>query len=124
MTNDALTMQSRSGYSSADGKRRRTAALQDAAAQSARFWSAALWRRFQWAAALVAIFWVSVQTSFAKSLLFKNAIVHTIAKGDIQNGQVLVTDGKISAVASADAGLHADETVDLKGAHLYPGFIN
>jgi imidazolonepropionase-like amidohydrolase len=60
----------------------------------------------------------------AKSLLIKNAIVHTVAKGDIQNGQVLVTDGKISAVASGDAGLHADETVDLKGAHLYPGFIN
>src|SRR4051812_24210847 len=60
----------------------------------------------------------------AKSLLFKNAIVHTVAKGDIENGQVLVTDGKISAVAKADENLRADETIDLKGAHLYPGFIN
>ena len=60
----------------------------------------------------------------AKTLLFKNAIVHTVAKGDIENGQVLVTDGKISAVAKADENLQADETIDLKGAHLYPGFIN
>src|SRR3954462_11867250 len=60
----------------------------------------------------------------AKTLLLKNAVVHTVAKGDIENGQVLVTDGKISAVARGEENLQADETVDLKGAHLYPGFIN
>jgi imidazolonepropionase-like amidohydrolase len=60
----------------------------------------------------------------AKTTLFKNATVHTVAKGDMENGQVLVTDGKISAVAKADENLQADETIDLKGAHLYPGFIN
>jgi imidazolonepropionase-like amidohydrolase len=60
----------------------------------------------------------------AKSLLLKNATVHTVAKGDIQNGQVLITDGKILAVANGDANLQADQTVDLNGAHLYPGFIN
>jgi imidazolonepropionase-like amidohydrolase len=60
----------------------------------------------------------------AKTTLFKNAMVHTVAKGDVENGKVLVTDGKISAVAKADESLQADETIDLKGAHLYPGFIN
>lgn len=60
----------------------------------------------------------------AKTLLIKNAAVHTVAKGDIEKGQVLITDGKISAVAKADENLQADETIDLKGGHLYPGFIN
>src|SRR3954470_2447513 len=66
---------------------------------------------------------VTVEAS-AKTMLFKNAVVHTIAKGDIEKGQVFVTDGKISAIANVDEILQADETIDLKGAHLYPGFIN
>ncbi|HUS34816.1 MAG TPA: amidohydrolase family protein [Verrucomicrobiae bacterium] len=60
----------------------------------------------------------------AKTLLIKNAVVHTVTKGNIENGQVLVTDGKITTVAKGDESLQADEVVDLKGAHLYPGFIN
>jgi imidazolonepropionase-like amidohydrolase len=66
----------------------------------------------------------ALSAASAKTLLLKNAIVHTITKGDIENGQVLVTDGKISAVAKADENLQADEVIDLKGAHLYPGMIN
>jgi imidazolonepropionase-like amidohydrolase len=80
-------------------------------------------RRFLGALFIAALI-AALPCSFGKSLLLKNAIVHTIAKGDIENGQVLVTDGKISAVAKSDESLQADETVDLKGAHLYPGFIN
>jgi imidazolonepropionase-like amidohydrolase len=75
--------------------------------------------KFALVAALAAMADVS-----GKTLLFKNAMVHTVAKGDIENGQVLVTDGKIAAVGKAEENLSADETVDLKGAHLYPGFIN
>lgn len=60
----------------------------------------------------------------AKTFLIKNAVVHTVANGTIESGQVLVTDGKISSVAKADETLQADEVVDLKGAHLYPGLIN
>jgi imidazolonepropionase-like amidohydrolase len=67
---------------------------------------------------------VAMSSAAAKTLLIKNAIVHTVAKGDIENGQVLVTDGKITTVAKGDEFLQADEVVDLKGAHLYPGFIN
>src|SRR5437762_7809307 len=66
----------------------------------------------------------AAENTTAKTLLIKNAIVHTIAKGDIEKGQVLVRDGKIAAVGNADENLQADDTVDLKGAHLYPGFIN
>src|SRR3954468_8652009 len=67
---------------------------------------------------------IVVAPASAKTTLFKNGTVHTVAKGDIENGQVLVTDGEISAVAKGDENLQADETIDLKGAHLYPGFIN
>jgi imidazolonepropionase-like amidohydrolase len=66
----------------------------------------------------------AMSSAAAKTLLIKNAFVHTVAKGDIENGQVLVTDGKITTVAKRDESLQADEVVDLKGAHLYPGFIN
>ena len=66
----------------------------------------------------------ALSAASAKTLLIKNATVHTVTKGDIENGQVLITDGKISAIAKADETLQADEVVDLKGAHLYPGMIN
>jgi imidazolonepropionase-like amidohydrolase len=66
----------------------------------------------------------AMSVASAKTLLIKNAVIHTVAKGDIENGQLLVTDGKITTVANADESLQADEIIDLKGAHLYPGFIN
>src|SRR4051794_389302 len=60
----------------------------------------------------------------AKTLLIKNAIVHTVTGPTIEKGQVLVTDGRITTVANESATLSADETIDLTGQHLYPGFIN
>lgn len=60
----------------------------------------------------------------AKTLLIKNAIVHTVSGPTVEKGQVLVTDGKITTVANDSATLSADETIDLAGQHLYPGFIN
>jgi imidazolonepropionase-like amidohydrolase len=62
--------------------------------------------------------------AFAKTLLFKNGVVHTVSGEDIANGQVLVTDGKITRIAKSDESLSADETIDLQGGHLYPGLIN
>jgi len=72
-------------------------------------------------ALLAALF---VGSANAKSLLLKNATVHTVSGADIERGQVLVTDGKISKVAGGDENLNADEVIDLTGQHLYPGFIN
>jgi imidazolonepropionase-like amidohydrolase len=67
---------------------------------------------------------VVIADADAKTLLLKNATVHTVAKGDIEKGQVLVKDGKITAVAGTGETLQGDEIIDLKSAHLYPGFIN
>ena len=60
----------------------------------------------------------------AKTLLFKNGVIHTVSGATIEKGQVLVTDGKITSVGNAEQNISADETIDLAGQHLYPGFIN
>jgi imidazolonepropionase-like amidohydrolase len=114
----------------ANPKQRQARALQDAVAwpqersSSARFWSARAARHFGLAFVLLNALLALQQTAIGKTLLIKNGVVHTIAKGDIDKGQVLIRDGKIAAVANPDENLQADDTVDLKGAHLYPGFIN
>jgi imidazolonepropionase-like amidohydrolase len=58
----------------------------------------------------------------AETLLLRGATVHTVAKGTLTPGDVLVRDGKIAAVA-ARIEETADRTVDLAGLHLFPGLI-
>ena len=58
----------------------------------------------------------------AKSLLLKNGVVHTVSDGTIEDGMVLVRDGKI-VEAGKSITASADEVVDLEGKHLYPGLI-
>ncbi|MEQ1859988.1 MAG: amidohydrolase family protein [Chthoniobacteraceae bacterium] len=58
----------------------------------------------------------------AETLLLRGATVHTVAKGTLAPGDVLVRDGKIDAVA-ARIDQAADRTVDLAGLHLFPGLI-
>jgi imidazolonepropionase-like amidohydrolase len=61
-------------------------------------------------------------TAHAETLLLRGATVHTVAKGTLTPGDVLVRDGKIAAVAPR-LDEAADRTVDLAGLHLYPGLI-
>lgn len=58
----------------------------------------------------------------AETLLLRGATVHTVARGTLSPGDVLVRDGKIAAVA-AKINEAADRTVDLAGQHLFPGLI-
>lgn len=58
----------------------------------------------------------------AETLLLKNARVHTVTGGVIENGAVLVRDGMIEAVGR-ELNAQADEVVDLEGRHLYPGLF-
>src|SRR5258706_10897669 len=60
--------------------------------------------------------------SHSQNLLLSNAVVHTVSGETMSGGQVLVADGKISAVG---ASLNASGVtiVDLQGQHLYPGLI-
>jgi imidazolonepropionase-like amidohydrolase len=60
----------------------------------------------------------------AEALLIRNATVLTVTKGTIQDGSVLVEDGKIAAVGqnlSAPAGA---TVVDASGKFLMPGMID
>ncbi|MBV8827702.1 MAG: amidohydrolase family protein [Acidobacteriaceae bacterium] len=60
----------------------------------------------------------------AQTLLIRNATVLTITKGTVQNGSVLVENGKIAAVGK-DVSAPADATiVDATGKYVMPGIID
>ena len=71
------------------------------------------------------LFLVLSQTStsaIAESILLKNASIHTITLGDLERGDVLIENSKISLVANS-IDTPADQVIDLKGKHIYPGMI-
>ncbi|MEW6306346.1 MAG: amidohydrolase family protein [Verrucomicrobiota bacterium] len=61
-------------------------------------------------------------TAFAESFVLSDATVHTVSGKTLSPGQVLVKDGKITAVSSKVSARDAT-VVDLTGLHLYPGLI-
>lgn len=65
---------------------------------------------------------LSISSAFAETLVLKNAIVHTVTGETLSPGNVVVTDGKITAV-SKDATTAGAKVIDLTGLHLYPGLI-
>ena len=58
----------------------------------------------------------------AEASLLTGATVHTVSGATITNGQVLIVDGKISAVGETVSAPDAKQ-IDLHGLHLYPGMI-
>ncbi len=61
--------------------------------------------------------------SATDSLLLRGATIHPVSGPALNSGDVLITDGKISAIAERIE----DETarvLDLTGLHLYPGLIS
>src|SRR5262245_13361515 len=72
---------------------------------------------------ILVAFLVCVSVSRAESILLRGATVHTVAKGDLSPGEVLVRDGRIAVVAAHVDG-PADRTIDLAGLHLYPGMVS
>lgn len=60
----------------------------------------------------------------AETVLIRNATVMTVTKGTLQNGSVLIQDGKISAIGK-NLSAPADATVvDATGKFLIPGIID
>jgi imidazolonepropionase-like amidohydrolase len=53
-----------------------------------------------------------------------NATIETVTKGTIQNGTVLIVDGKITAVGSNVSVPTGIEVIDCKGQFIYPGMID
>jgi imidazolonepropionase-like amidohydrolase len=62
--------------------------------------------------------------SSAETVLIRNATVLTVTKGTIENGSVLIENGKIAAIGK-DVSAPADATVvDATGKYLMPGIID
>lgn len=61
------------------------------------------------------------------TVLIKNATVHTVSQGVLSNTDVLIENGKITAVGSplntSTEGETDTQIVDANGKHLYPGLI-
>jgi imidazolonepropionase-like amidohydrolase len=53
-----------------------------------------------------------------------NATIQTVTKGIVQNGTVLINNGKITAVGSNISIPQGTETIDCKGHWVYPGMID
>src|SRR5690349_8347269 len=52
-----------------------------------------------------------------------NASIETVTKGVINNGTVIIRDGKIEAVGTNVQVPQGAEVIDCKGSWIYPGFI-
>lgn len=53
-----------------------------------------------------------------------NASIQTVTKGVIQNGTVIISNGKITAVGAGVAVPQGAEVIDCKGQWIYPGMID
>ncbi len=63
-------------------------------------------------------------TASAESILIRNATVLTVSKGTIENGSVLIQDGKIAAVGKNISAPAGATVVDATGKFLMPGLID
>jgi imidazolonepropionase-like amidohydrolase len=60
----------------------------------------------------------------AGTIAIVGATVHTVSGGDIDNGVVVIEDGKIAAVGGPNTQIPGAATrVEASGRHLYPGMI-
>jgi imidazolonepropionase-like amidohydrolase len=67
---------------------------------------------------------LSAAAAHAQTILIRNATVMTVTKGTLQNGSVLIENGKISAIGK-NVSAPADATVvDATGKFLTPGLID
>ncbi len=60
----------------------------------------------------------------SNSILIRNVTVHPVTGPDIQNGAVLVVNGKIADVGARVAARGGARIIDGHGLHVYPGMIN
>ena len=58
------------------------------------------------------------------TFLIRNATVHPVTGPEIQNGSILVRDGKITGVGKNLAAPKGVRVVEGKGMHVYPGMID
>jgi len=66
----------------------------------------------------------SILPKDSASYLIVGATVHPVSGPDLLNSKVLIKDGRIEAVGDQARALAGTVTVDGKGLHVYPGFID
>ncbi len=58
-------------------------------------------------------------------VVLRGATIHTVTKGTITNGTIVLDRGKITAVGGADVAVpRGAKIVDVSGKHIYPGLID
>ena len=58
-------------------------------------------------------------------VVLKGATIHTVTKGTIQNGTIVLDKGKITAIGGPEVQApRAAKIVDVTGKHIYPGLID
>jgi imidazolonepropionase-like amidohydrolase len=75
-------------------------------------------------AALVLLAVSAVQTAAADVTLIRNGTVLTITKGTIENGDVLIRDGKIAEVGKSLTAPEGAKVIDATGLYVMPGIID
>jgi imidazolonepropionase-like amidohydrolase len=58
------------------------------------------------------------------TLLIRGATIHPVTAPEIQNGSILVRDGKITGVGKNLAAPKGAKIIEAKGLHVYPGIID
>ncbi|MBX9854047.1 MAG: hypothetical protein K2Y26_00870, partial [Gemmatimonadaceae bacterium] len=58
-------------------------------------------------------------------VVLKGATIHTVTKGTITNGTIVLERGKITAIGGAEVATpRGAKVVDVTGKHIYPGLID
>jgi len=74
--------------------------------------------------AIAVLFTFPLLAATDDSFLLRGATVHPVAGAEIQNGSVLVKDGKIVGVGRNLAAPKGIRVIEGKGLHVYPGMID
>ncbi len=60
-----------------------------------------------------------------KPVALRGATIHTVTKGTITNGTIVLDRGRIAAIGGADLAIpNGARVVDVTGKHIYPGLVD
>ncbi len=59
-----------------------------------------------------------------RAVVLRGATIHTVTNGVIQNGSIVLNNGKITAIGTTVAVPAGARIVDVTGKHIYPGLID
>lgn len=76
------------------------------------------------AASLLLLAILSGGSVSAETIVIRNLDIHPVTSAEIQNGAIVITDGKIAEVAAQVNAPDGARLIDGHGLHAYPGLIN